>query len=136
VLELTENGVIADPERGADVLTRLRELGAQLSLDDFGAGQTSLAHLRDLALREVKLDRSLVSGVARDRAAAAIVAAIVELSRTLGLRVVAEGAEDELTVHRLAALGCDLVQGYVLSRPLPADELPAWWAARAAAAAA
>ena len=125
-LEITEDVLMADPERARDVLERLRALGTTVALDDFGTGYSSLAYIKQLTLDEVKIDRSFVTNLVHDRADLAIVAATIALARSLQLRVVAEGVEDAVTWSRLAALGCDLAQGYHLSRPQPADELEPW----------
>jgi diguanylate cyclase (GGDEF)-like protein len=123
VLEVTESSVLTDPVRIRSVLARLGEMGIGLSLDDFGTGYSSLTHLKTLPVREVKIDRSFVADMASDAADAAIVGSTIQLAHSLGMRVVAEGVEDERTWQRLAELGCELVQGYALSPPLPADEL-------------
>jgi diguanylate cyclase (GGDEF)-like protein len=125
-LEITENVVMADPARALEVLDALRDLGVGLSLDDFGTGHSSLAQLRRLAVDEMKIDRSFVAEMVTDADAAAIVRHTIDLARSLRLRVVAEGAEDSETWEALAQAGCDLCQGYFLSRPLPAAELEAW----------
>ena len=123
VLEVTENMVLADPVRIGDVLARLGELGLGLSLDDFGTGYSSLTHLKALPVGEVKIDRSFVARMTSDPVDAAIVEATIQLAHSIGSRVVAEGIEDELTWSSLVANHCELVQGYALSKPLPAAEL-------------
>ena len=123
VLEVTENMVLADPVRIGDVLARLGELGLGLSLDDFGTGYSSLTHLKALPVGEVKIDRSFVAKMTSDPVDAAIVQATIQLAHSIGSRVVAEGIEDELTWSSLVANQCELVQGYALSKPLPAAEL-------------
>jgi diguanylate cyclase (GGDEF)-like protein len=123
VLEVTENMVLVDPVRIGDVLARLGELGVGISLDDFGTGYSSLAHLKSLPVGEVKVDRSFVGRMTCDPVDAAIVEATIQLAHSIGCRVVAEGIEDQLTWNSLAAHDCELVQGYALSRPLPAAEL-------------
>ena len=128
--EITENTVMADPARALEVIDALRALGLGLSLDDFGTGHSSLSYLRRLAVDEVKIDRSFVSEMVADADAAAIVRSTVDLGRSLRLRVVAEGAEDEATWRALQAAGCQVGQGYFLSRPMPAAALEAWLAAR------
>jgi len=129
-LEVSEDLVAADPERTLEVLRRLRALGVRLALDDFGEGQSSLRHLRELELDELKVDRQFVLGMAGDARDLAIVAAIVDLGHRLGLRVVGEGVATQASWDALAAYGCDEAQGDLLSRPLPAAELRAWLAAR------
>lgn len=123
VLEVTENMVLADPVRVGDILARLGELGLGLALDDFGTGYSSLTHLKALPVGEVKIDRSFVSRMTSDPVDAAIVEATIQLAHSIGIRVVAEGIEDQTTWSSLAANRCELVQGYALSKPLPAAEL-------------
>jgi EAL domain-containing protein (putative c-di-GMP-specific phosphodiesterase class I) len=114
------------------VLHRLADAGVRLSIDDFGTGYSSLAYLKRLPVDEVKLDRSFVLGMTSDPDDAAIVRSTIELARNLGLRMVAEGVEDQETWDALAAMGCELAQGYHLARPMPAAEATAWLAARMA----
>jgi diguanylate cyclase (GGDEF)-like protein len=123
ILEVTESSILSDPVRIGSVLARLGELGVELSLDDFGTGYSSLTHLRTLAVDEIKIDRSFVTPMCTQPSDAAIVYAMVELAHRMGIRVVGEGVEDDPTWDRLAGLGCELVQGYRISRPLPAAEL-------------
>jgi diguanylate cyclase (GGDEF)-like protein len=125
VLEMTETTAIADFERSQLAIQKLHDIGLVVSVDDFGAGFTSLAYLGSLAVKELKLDRSFITrladtGQGRDLA---LVSATVELAHALGLRVVAEGVEDDLCLGLLTGLRCDLVQGYVISKPKPADQL-------------
>ncbi|WP_432904286.1 putative bifunctional diguanylate cyclase/phosphodiesterase [Micromonospora matsumotoense] len=127
-LEITEGALMADPRRVLATITRLHQLGVAISLDDFGTGYSSLQHLRRLPLSEVKVDRSFVLGMAEDADDAAIVRSTIELAGALGLRVVAEGVEDERTWRLLHAAGCDAAQGWFYARPMPADELAAWLA--------
>jgi len=127
-LEITEGALMADSRRVLATLRRLEGLGVALSLDDFGTGYSSMLHLRRMPLAEVKIDRSFVLGMVRDDDDASIVRSIIELATALGLRVVAEGVEDERTWRRLAALGCHIAQGWFFARPMPASELPAWLA--------
>ena len=129
-LEVTESALLGDIARGREALARLRGLGIWVALDDFGTGAASLMRLRELPVDELKVDQGFVRRVAADAADAAVVGAIVALGYALGLEVVAEGVEDRATWERLAALGCDTVQGYHVSRPLPADELARWLRAR------
>ncbi|XTZ13317.1 putative bifunctional diguanylate cyclase/phosphodiesterase [Micromonospora echinospora] len=127
-LEITEGALMADPRRVLDTISRLHRIGVAIALDDFGTGYSSLQHLRRLPLSEVKVDRSFVLGMADDPDDAAIVRSMIELAGALGLRVVAEGVEDERTWRLLHAAGCDLAQGWFYARPMPADELTAWLA--------
>ncbi|SDO66370.1 bifunctional diguanylate cyclase/phosphodiesterase [Geodermatophilus sp. DSM 45219] len=125
-LELVEDTLMADPERGRAVLGELRRLGVRTSIDDYGTGYSSLAYLRHLPADELKLDRSLTLDVGRDPRAAAIVRHTVALAHDLGLTLTAEGVEDADTAAVLARLGCDTAQGYAVARPMPVDALLAW----------
>ncbi|MFL6130568.1 MAG: putative bifunctional diguanylate cyclase/phosphodiesterase [Mycobacteriales bacterium] len=130
--ELTESSVMTDPDRMKPVLQRLHELGTGLSIDDFGTGYSSLSQLRRLPVDEVKIDKEFVFSMGTDLGDLAIVRAIIELGHSLGLRVVAEGVEDELARDLLAGNDCDVVQGYLVSRALDPDRLDAWLSARTA----
>jgi EAL domain-containing protein (putative c-di-GMP-specific phosphodiesterase class I) len=123
VLEVTESSVLADPDRIANVMQRLRALGVELSLDDFGTGYSSLAHLKELPVGELKIDRSFISRMCSDETDSAIVYALIQLARKLDIRLVAEGVEDRRTFDALRVLDCDLIQGYLISRPLPAADI-------------
>ncbi len=125
-LELTESAVMNDPARSAAVLHRLAALGIELAIDDFGTGYSSLAYLKRLPVSELKIDQSFVRDMTADSTDAIIVASTIGLGHSLGLRVVAEGVEDRDTRNVLATLGCDLVQGYVLSQALTASALLDW----------
>ena len=134
--EISEDTVLADPQRAIASLARLRTMGVQLSLDDFGKGQSSMSYLKRLPLDQIKIDRSFVMGMASDESDAAIVRTTIDLGRNLGLEVVAEGVETDEVLSDLAALHCDIAQGFGLSRPLPADELERWLTERGVGAAA
>jgi diguanylate cyclase (GGDEF)-like protein len=121
-LELTENTLMADPERCRATLLRLSEIGVQLSIDDYGTGYCSLSYLQNLPVDELKLDRSFLTDLTHGPGAA-IVRSTVDLAHALGLRLVAEGVEDEPSLELLRRSGCDIAQGYHLGRPQPADEL-------------
>jgi diguanylate cyclase (GGDEF)-like protein len=125
VLEVTETTAITDFNRSQQTIKRLHDLGLVVSVDDFGAGFTSLAYLSSLAVDELKLDRSFIHGLvsAPDARNQALVRSTIDLAHSLGLRVVAEGIEDEECFDLLTELGTDLAQGYLISRPLPAHEL-------------
>ncbi|GAB3193790.1 hypothetical protein GCM10027261_10280 [Geodermatophilus arenarius] len=125
-LEVTEGSVMADPARAIALLHQLRDLGVRLSVDDFGTGYSSLSYLKRLPVHEVKIDRSFVTGLQNGSEDVAIVRAVTDLGRHLGLEVVAEGVEDAATWELLREMGCDLVQGWHLSRPMPAAELLPW----------
>jgi diguanylate cyclase (GGDEF)-like protein len=125
-LEITESMIMSDPERALVIVGRLSELGVRLSVDDFGTGYSSLANLKRLPIDELKIDRSFVSPMMQDESDLIIVRSTINLGHDLGLKVIAEGVEDELTLKRLATLGCDLAQGYHLSRPLAPDAFTSW----------
>ncbi len=128
ILEITESAIMSDETHSMDVLVRLSELGVCLSIDDFGTGYSSLSRLRRLPVDEIKIDRSFVAHMDRERGDALIVQSTVELAHNLGLRVVAEGVETKAIWNALADLGCDYAQGYFLCRPLPPEELCSWLA--------
>jgi len=118
-LEITEEFLMADRERARDILTRLRHIGIQISIDDFGTGYSSLSYLRDLPIDELKLDRSFVFPMADDARAAALVASIIGLAHSLGLRIVAEGVETHVAYTELTRLGCDQAQATTCPDPSP-----------------
>jgi diguanylate cyclase (GGDEF)-like protein len=123
VLEVTETGIVSDSARAGAVVRRLRALGCGVAVDDYGTGQCSLAYLTDLAVDELKIDRSFVTGMTADRARAVIVRSTVQMARELGLRVVAEGVTDAATQRALAALGCHVAQGEHVGDPVTATEV-------------
>jgi diguanylate cyclase (GGDEF)-like protein len=128
-LEITESMLMSDPDRALSTVTRLSALGVGVSVDDFGTGYSSLAYLRRFPIDELKLDRSYVSAMLSDESDLVIVRSTINLGHELGLRVIAEGVEDEPTLALLADLGCDLAQGYHFSRPVPAGAFKEWAAA-------
>jgi EAL domain-containing protein (putative c-di-GMP-specific phosphodiesterase class I) len=125
-LEITESSILADPEHALAILWLLQGMGVRLSLDDFGTGYSSLTHLRQLPIDEIKIDKSFVLEMTTNDADAAIVRTVIDLAHNLGKQVCAEGVENEATWAMLRELGCDLAQGYWISRPLPAAELMQW----------
>jgi EAL domain-containing protein (putative c-di-GMP-specific phosphodiesterase class I) len=125
-LELTETTLMAEPALALETLTRLRQLGIQMSVDDYGTGYSSLRYLQQLPVDELKIDRSFVRSMVTKDSDLAIVRSTIELGHALGLQVVAEGVEDAATWARLGQLGCDLAQGYFLSRPLSMLDLVRW----------
>jgi diguanylate cyclase (GGDEF)-like protein len=127
-LELTESAVLDDPERARHVLVELHDLGVKIAIDDFGTGYASLAYLTTLPVDCLKVDRSFVMDLVTGGSGAPIVQFTVDLARSLGLTVVAEGVEDAETLARLGEIGCSEAQGYYLTRPLPAADLDAWFA--------
>jgi diguanylate cyclase (GGDEF)-like protein len=130
VVEITEDAVMRDQRVGGEVLGRLAALGIEIAVDDFGTGHSSLAQLRHLPADELKIDQRFVRGMTQDPVDEEMVKMMVGLGRKMGLRVVAEGAETPMERELLAALGCDLVQGFGIARPMPAEQLRAWLAAR------
>ena len=122
-LEITETTIMADLDRGRSVLDRLAAIGFQLSVDDFGTGYSSLSYLKNLPAHEVKIDRSLVSGIATNTQDRTIVRATIEMAHSLGLRVVAEGVETSAQESLLRNLDCDQAQGFLYARALPASEI-------------
>jgi diguanylate cyclase (GGDEF)-like protein len=125
-LEITENILMSDAERSRQVLDGLRAIGVRLSVDDYGTGYSSLAYLQALPVDELKLDRAFVTHMSSDPRAAAIVRSTIELSHELGMRMVAEGVEDESALTMLRGWGCDVAQGYHIARPMPADQFTVW----------
>lgn len=120
-VEITETAVIDDPERARCTVRRLRDVGVRVALDDFGQGFTSLAHLRSLALTSLKIDKSFIDAMTTDDGDRTIVASVISLSRRLGLEVVAEGVETTEQHELLQSESCDVVQGFLFDRPLPAS---------------
>jgi EAL domain-containing protein (putative c-di-GMP-specific phosphodiesterase class I) len=131
ILEITESSIMADPTGSLVTLDRLNALGVRLAIDDFGTGHSSLSRLRDLPIHEMKIDKSFVQRMTVDPRDCAVVRSAIQLGHALNLEVVAEGVEDETTLTHLRAEGCDLVQGYHISRPLPADAFADWLAVQA-----
>ncbi|MCA0146031.1 bifunctional diguanylate cyclase/phosphodiesterase [Blastococcus sp. LR1] len=131
ILELTESSVVDDAVRESSVLDDLHDLGLRLSMDDFGTGYSSLSQLRQLPIDELKIDKSFILTMATSQGESFIARSIIELAHNLGLSVVAEGVEDEMTRNQLATMGCDKLQGFLISRPLAEDRLEKWLLARA-----
>jgi histidine ammonia-lyase len=125
-LEITETAIVGDPFRMEAVLQRLAAMGLRLSVDDFGTGYTSLGYLSRLPINQLKIDRSFVANMTSSEDDAMIVRSAIDLGRNLGLEVVAEGVEDADIWDRLRSLGCDVAQGFLMSRPMPAHELASW----------
>lgn len=126
LIEVTEDAVMSDRDRCMAVLGRIRRLGVEVSIDDFGTGHSTLAQVRALPAGELKIDRGFVRGMASDRVDAEIVRLIVALGREVGMRVVAEGVETEAEREALAGFGCELIQGYAVAKPMPYAELVAF----------
>ena len=131
-LELTETAAMTDASRTLQLFGELRKMGVSLAIDDFGTGYSSLSYLKNLPFDKLKIDREFVTGLDGRRDSQAICKALIELSRGLGLQVLAEGAETSAEVSTLRALGCDLFQGYFFSKPVPGDDFlclaldPSW----------
>lgn len=126
ILEITESSLLADLDTSMDVLTRLRLKGFKLSIDDFGTGYSSMEQLQRIPFSELKLDRSFVHGAAERPAVRAILAASIEMARKLHLTTVAEGVETQADLDLVRGLGCDLVQGWLIAKPMPVEELIVW----------
>jgi EAL domain-containing protein (putative c-di-GMP-specific phosphodiesterase class I) len=125
-LEVTESSLMGELATALDILTRLRMKGIKLSIDDFGTGYSSLVQLHRMPFTELKIDRSFVSNMTDDEEARAIVKTCILLGHDLGMQVVAEGIEQPSHLNLLWQMGCDIAQGYLLSRPIPGDDLLAW----------
>ncbi len=125
-LEITESAMLDDPGRALVNLQRVRELGSHLSIDDYGTGYSSLAYLKRLPVEELKIDRSFIMSMETDPSDAMIVRSTIDLAHNMGLKVVAEGVENAAIFALLQKLGCDMAQGYALSRPVPAAALLEW----------
>jgi EAL domain-containing protein (putative c-di-GMP-specific phosphodiesterase class I) len=131
VLEVTESAVSDNPVLATRVVGQLRDRGIEVSVDDFGAGFTSLGQLRGLPVQQLKIDRQFIVDL-EQHDDDTIIASIIDLGHRLGLTVIAEGVESELSAQRLADLRCDELQGFHFARPMPADEVSPWIARRAA----
>ena len=131
-IEITETAMMQDPAMAQTVMGALDELGVQLAVDDYGTGYSSLEYLLKLPINEIKLDRAFSAHLVDEVRSVAIVRSTVDLTHALGLRMVAEGVEDEQTLAILNDLGCDLVQGWHLGRPMPAVGFEAFLASRSA----
>jgi len=123
VLEVTESMLMSETQETVDALSGIHAMGVGLAIDDFGTGESSLARLKRFPVKILKIDKSFVDGLGILETDEAIVAAIVQLSKALGLVVLAEGVETPVQLERVAALGCDLYQGYLMSRPTRADHV-------------
>ena len=121
--EITESAIVQDPERAAMTLRKIASMGSTIALDDFGIGNTSISQLRDLPIDTLKIDRSFIIDL--ENGNEVLVRVVTDLAHEFQMVAVAEGVEAAATAERLRALGCDLAQGYLYARPVPADELPA-----------
>ncbi len=127
MLEITETSVMQDPELALKILFRLRDMGIAISIDDFGTGYSSLSYLGEMPVSEVKIDKSFVLEMLNQQKDAVIVKATIDLAHNLGLKVVAEGVETKVIAQKLGGLGCDILQGYLFSRPIPGPEFEIWY---------
>ena len=125
-MEITETSIMVDPERAMEILNRIHDMGVSISVDDFGSGYSSLAYLKKLPVSEIKIDKLFVIDMLEDENDATIVNATIQLGHNLGLTVVAEGVESKQTLEKLKEMGCDLLQGYFICRPAPAEDLMDW----------
>ena len=125
-LELTETSMMTNPLEAIEVLERVRRLGLTVSIDDFGAGYSSLAYLKSLPASEIKIDKSLIAGICDDINSDMVARATIDMCRALGFKVVAEGVENIAVLNRLEELRCDIIQGYILTPPLPYPSLINW----------
>ncbi|MEE9494850.1 MAG: EAL domain-containing protein [Gammaproteobacteria bacterium] len=124
MLEITENALMEDRDRAVAVLDQFAKTGFSLAIDDFGTGYSSLAYINRLPVHELKIDKSFVQDMATNESNAVIVRATIDLAHNIGIKVVAEGVEDEATLHQLEELGCDVIQGYYISKPLTVENIP------------
>ncbi|MEP7054380.1 MAG: bifunctional diguanylate cyclase/phosphodiesterase [Actinomycetota bacterium] len=129
-LEVTESALMTEPGTAKRLLEQLTRLGLRIAVDDFGAGFTSLGQLKDLPISELKIDRSFVMTMTEDKSNALIVQSVIDLGHNLGLTIIAEGVETAQQLNALASYGCDVAQGYHLSRPMPVSAFDTWYAAR------
>tara|TARA_R110001599_G_scaffold353885_1_gene602511 strand:- start:85740 stop:87017 length:1278 start_codon:yes stop_codon:yes gene_type:complete len=125
-VELTESAFIEDKQSGYDNLLKLNKLGINISIDDFGTGYSSLSYFKQIPATELKIDKSFVDSMLVDTQDMELVKIIINIAHQFGLKVVGEGVEDKESLHSLRALGCDIVQGYYVSKPLPRNEFEAW----------
>jgi EAL domain-containing protein (putative c-di-GMP-specific phosphodiesterase class I) len=123
-LEITETALFDDAPLAAEILIGLRKAGIRIALDDFGTGYSSLVNLKDFEIDCIKIDQSFVATLGEDRQTSAIVNSVTSLARALGLKVVAEGVENETQVQALRMAGCGLMQGYFYSQPMHVGDLP------------
>jgi len=126
LVEVTEDSFVSEPERARELLLELRSRHVEVAIDDYGTGFSSLAYLRDLPVQELKVDRSFVDTVLSDPRSRVIVDSTTQMAHAMGLRLVAEGVEDEATAEALTGMGVDLLQGYHVARPMPSDQVADW----------
>ena len=127
-LEITESVIITHPERAVDTLVKLQQRGISITVDDFGTGYSSLSYLARLPIQSLKIDQRFVRGLEQNRSDETITQAIIALSHSLGLRVIAEGVETAAQFAFLKRLGCEEAQGYLISHPMEEPDFVIWWA--------
>jgi diguanylate cyclase (GGDEF)-like protein len=126
VLELTESTLLVDPKRAIEIIKVLGAMGIQMEIDDFGTGYSSLSYLKSLPISALKIDRSFITDIIRESQNETIVASTVQMAHSLGLKIIAEGVEDEATLLKMMRLDCDMIQGYYFATPIPASEVDNW----------
>jgi len=136
MVEITERGLIAEPQRAMNTLDRIHKLGIPISIDDFGTGYSSLAYLKDLPIDELKIDKSFIDSMNDNARSLTIVQMVIQMAHYLGFEVIAEGVESAKEWRRLELLECDRAQGYYMGKPMPPDQLEVWmsespWGAKA-----
>lgn len=127
ILELTEGAMMKDAQNCTETLLRLKNCGIQIAIDDFGTGYSSMEYLKKLPVDELKVDQSFIRNILNVSADERIVRTVIDLAHSFGLRVVAEGVENGETADALKRFGCDIMQGYFLSRPIPQEKFKKWW---------
>ncbi|MDH5572538.1 MAG: EAL domain-containing protein [Gammaproteobacteria bacterium] len=130
ILELTESSMMQNPEKSLDVLNKFSACGIRISIDDFGTGYSSLSYLKKLPVSELKIDKSFVSNMIKNKDDKSIVQSVIHLAHNFGMSVVAEGVENKETFTALSQLNCNIVQGFYIARSMPAEEYPLWFASR------
>lgn len=125
-IEITETAMMGEPEQSISILSNIHKMGINLSIDDYGTGYSSLAYLKKLPIESIKIDRSFVKDMCHDENDDIIVRSTINLAHSLGFKVIAEGVEDKATWDQLVAMGCDIAQGYYMSKPLPGRDILPW----------
>ncbi len=131
MLEITESSIMSNPETAFEIINRIDQMGFRFSIDDYGTGYSSLSYLKRMPLKELKIDRSFVKDILTDDSDAVIVNATINLAHNLGLQVTAEGVNDPAVLQKLRREGCDVVQGYLLARPMPVSAFEEWLSSEA-----
>ncbi|HSW51675.1 MAG TPA: EAL domain-containing protein, partial [Sulfuricaulis sp.] len=126
VLEVTESAMMVDPKTSMETLSRFHDLGVKLSIDDFGTGYSSLAYVKKMPVDELKIDKSFVMNMDKDKGDAMIVRTVIDMAHNFEITVTAEGVESQAILEQLAELGCDGAQGFHMARPMPVADLITW----------